>query len=82
MESQTLYRKYRPEKFSDIIGQQPIIKTLSNAIKNNHIGQAYLFSGPRGTGKTTLARIMALAVNCLKISHKIQSVAPPAGQYI
>lgn len=62
---QTLYRKYRPRKFSEIIGQQHIIQTLSNAIKHNRIGQAYLFTGPRGTGKTTIARIFAKAVNCL-----------------
>lgn len=64
--SQTLYRKYRPQKFSEIIGQQHIVQTLSNAIKNNRTGQAYLFTGPRGTGKTTIARVFAKAVNCQK----------------
>ena len=62
--SQTLYRKYRPQKFSDVIGQQHIVQTLSNSIKNNRIGHAYLFTGPRGTGKTSIARLFAKAVNC------------------
>lgn len=61
---QTLYRKYRPKNFSEIIGQAHIVRTLSNAIKNNRVGQAYLFTGPRGTGKTSIARILAKAVNC------------------
>jgi DNA polymerase-3 subunit gamma/tau len=65
--SNTLYRKYRPQKFSEVIGQNHIVQTLSNAIKNNRVGQAYLFTGPRGTGKTTLARLFAKAVNCENI---------------
>ena len=62
--SKVLYRKYRPESFSDIIGQSHVVKTLKNAIKNNNISHAYLFTGPRGTGKTTMARLLAKAVNC------------------
>lgn len=63
--SKTLYRKYRPQKFSEVIGQQHIVQTLANSIKNNRIGHAFLFTGPRGTGKTTMARLFAKAVNCL-----------------
>jgi DNA polymerase-3 subunit gamma/tau len=62
--SNTLYRKYRPQTFADVIGQKHIIKTLTNALKNNRLGQAYLFTGPRGTGKTTTARLLAKAVTC------------------
>lgn len=61
---QALYRTYRPSGFDEMAGQQHIIKTLENAIKQNKIGHAYLFCGPRGTGKTTVARILAKAVNC------------------
>ena len=59
-----LYRAYRPQRFADVVGQQHIIKTLQNAIKLNKVAHAYLFCGPRGTGKTTLAKIMAKALNC------------------
>ena len=59
-----LYRAYRPQKFSEVVGQQHIIKTLQNAIALNKVAHAYLFCGPRGTGKTTLAKIMAKALNC------------------
>ena len=62
---QTLYRKYRPKNFSEIVGQDSIVKILKNSIKNNHISHAYLFIGPRGTGKTSTAKIFARAVNCL-----------------
>ena len=59
-----LYRAYRPQKFSEVVGQEHIIKTLQNAIKIGKVAHAYLFCGPRGTGKTTFAKILAKAMNC------------------
>ena len=59
-----LYRKYRPQTFEEVIGQEHVVKTLTNSIKGNNISHAYLFSGPRGSGKTTIARLFAKAINC------------------
>ena len=59
-----LYRAYRPQNFEDVVGQEHIIRTLKNQIENNNVGHAYLFSGTRGTGKTSTAKIFARAVNC------------------
>lgn len=59
-----LYRTYRPATFSEMVGQEHVVRTLEGAISSGHIGHAYLFAGPRGTGKTTMARIWARAVNC------------------
>lgn len=61
---QALYRKYRPKTFSDVMGQDVIVQTLMNAIKNDRLSHAYLFAGPRGTGKTSIAKILADIVNC------------------
>jgi DNA polymerase-3 subunit gamma/tau len=59
-----LYRKYRPQDFDEVVGQEAVVRTLRNAIESDKVRQAYLFAGPRGTGKTSLARILAKALNC------------------
>jgi DNA polymerase-3 subunit gamma/tau len=64
MTSQVFYRKWRPQSFSEIAGQEHVVQTLLNAIKSNRIAHAYLFCGPRGSGKTSTARILSKAVNC------------------
>ncbi len=64
MEYMALYRKYRPARLSDLVGQQHVAKTLLNALENHRVAHAYIFTGPRGTGKTSAALIMSRAVNC------------------
>ncbi len=63
-----LYRKYRPQSFGEVIGQSHVVKTLTNSISGKTISHAYLFSGPRGSGKTTIARLFAKAINCEDLS--------------
>src|SRR5882762_10111331 len=76
MSYQVLARKYRPQKFSDVIGQEHVTRTLKNAIEQERIAHGYIFSGHRGIGKTTVARILAMALNCRSADHP---VAEPCG---
>jgi DNA polymerase-3 subunit gamma/tau len=78
-----LYRKYRPQDFDEVVGQEAVVRTLKNAIAHGQVRQAYLFAGPRGTGKTSLARILAKSLNCVegptvtpdKTCHACQTIA-------
>jgi len=65
MASQVFYRKWRPQTLAEVVGQEPVTRTLLNALSGGNIAHAYLFCGPRGTGKTSTGRILAKAVNCL-----------------
>jgi DNA polymerase-3 subunit gamma/tau len=76
MSYQVLARKYRPQKFSEVIGQEHVTRTLKNAIEQERIAHGYIFSGHRGIGKTTVARILAMALNCRSADHP---VAEPCG---
>ncbi len=76
MSFQALYRKYRPQRFGELVGQDHITAALRNAVRENRIGHAYLFSGPRGNGKTTTARVLAKALNCLDLGDD----GEPCGQ--
>src|SRR3954470_15707021 len=78
-----LYRKYRPQGFDEVVGQEAVVRTLTNAIQGDQLRQAYIFAGPRGTGKTTMARLLAKALNCVhgptthpdKTCHVCQAIA-------
>jgi DNA polymerase-3 subunit gamma/tau len=78
-----LYRKYRPQGFDEVVGQEAVVRTLTNAITGDQLRQAYIFAGPRGTGKTTMARLLAKALNCVqgptttpdKTCHVCQAIA-------
>src|SRR5580658_9800422 len=71
MSYQVLARKYRPQKFSEVIGQDHVTRTLKNAIEQGRIAHGYIFSGHRGIGKTTIARILAMALNCQSQNHPV-----------
>ncbi|MDO8558368.1 MAG: DNA polymerase III subunit gamma/tau [bacterium] len=66
MQNLVIYRKYRPQKFSELVGQEHVVRTLQGALKADRVPHAYIFTGPRGTGKTSVARIFAKALNCQK----------------
>jgi DNA polymerase III subunit gamma/tau len=66
MQHTTLYRRWRPRRFGDIVGQEPVVRTLRRAIETDRVSHAYLFSGPRGTGKTSTAKVLAMGLNCEK----------------
>jgi DNA polymerase III subunit gamma/tau len=77
---QVLARKYRPKTFNDLIGQETLVRTLSNAIETNHLAQAYILTGIQGTGKTTSARLIAKALNCVGPDGKGGMTITPCGQ--
>ena len=80
MSYQVLARKYRPQRFSEVIGQEHVTRTLKNAIEQQRIAHGYIFSGHRGIGKTTIARILAMALNCRGVDGKADKPTPePCG---
>ena len=67
----SLYQQYRPRKFADVLSQDTVVKTLKNSILMNKIGHAYIFSGPKGIGKTTIAKIFSQAINCTNFKDDV-----------
>ena len=72
MAEQVLYRKWRPQRFAEVVGQESVVQTLRQAVSQNRVAHAYLFCGPRGTGKTTAARILAKALNCEHLGPDVE----------
>jgi DNA polymerase-3 subunit gamma/tau len=62
----SLYRKWRPRRMDQVVGQEPVVRTLRRAIETGRVAHAYLFSGPRGTGKTSTAKVLAMGLNCAR----------------
>src|SRR5213082_425561 len=79
MSYQVIARKWRPQTFQDLVGQQHVTETLKNAIQNNRVAHGYIFSGARGVGKTTTARILAKALNCTGDKENRGPTATPCG---
>ena len=83
MSYQVIARKWRPQTFADVVGQQHVTRTLSNAIQSGRVAHAYIFSGARGVGKTTTARILAKALNCAKgPARNLATSAIPAARLV
>ena len=78
MAYQSLYRRYRPQRFAEVVGQPHLVRALRNAVAEDRVGHAYLLSGPRGTGKTSTARILAKALNCDAPGDDGEPIAEPA----
>ena len=75
-----LARKYRPETFPDLVGQKATVRILTNAISSDRVAHAFMLTGVRGTGKTTTARIIARALNCIGLDGKGKATANPCGE--
>jgi len=80
MQRIALYRKYRPKKFGELLGQDHVTQTLKNAVKDGKTSHAYIFTGPRGTGKTSAARLLATAVNCAENINNDKKIGEPCGK--